>query len=193
MKITLTPEEVTYCIGVGTRRQQTNVKNSIASKQFTQRDPTTIHIQGVLAEYAFARLCEQDCKLDLQIKITLDDTRSRGCKSVDWTVFGKTIDVKSTLNNTHHVYAPRHKARYPANFYVLMWIDLPYHGTHDERIWACMREPSPITVTFQGFVPHTTLFMNSASLSPVLAVEANPKWEQFLDQIWPENNKCIRK
>src|SRR5262245_7782577 len=88
--------DLTYCIQIGTQRQRTNEQNRIRSRQFTDRDPTAIHIQGVLAEFAFGKLCSQELKLNIDLQGILDNTESRGGRkdTFDLTLFNKKIDVK---------------------------------------------------------------------------------------------------
>lgn len=187
MQLELSDAQVAYCIQIGRQRQETNQKNGIRSKQFTQRDPTTIHVQGVLAEYAFAKIWEKELKIDLQVEKTLNDTRSRGA-SFDWTLNKKTVDVKSTLYNSKLIYSPSHKHHHPADFYVLMYLSIPFGGSNDEKIWALMKRPQAITVSFQGFVTGMELFRNLQSNT--CTSQVNSSWSEFLAQI-PETRMQI--
>lgn len=180
MKVALSTDQVAYCIRVGRERQRTNVNNRIQSKQFTQRDPTTIHVQGVLAEYAFGRLCESELKVDLKVEEVLNDTRSRGA-SFDWTLNKKTVDVKSTLWNSKLIYSPTHKRFHPADFYVLMFLEVPFGGTNDDKINSIMARPQPLTVHFQGFTGKENMF--ARALATTSTAQVNPSWDEFLAQI----------
>lgn len=187
MQYTFTSTEVVYCIKIGTQRQKTNERNRVPSKQFTRRDPTTIHIQGVLAEYAFAKICERECKVSLDIESALNNTKSRRGTD-DWTIHEKRIDVKSTLHNSSVIYAAAHKSRYPSDLYVLIWIDTKCNGSNDEQIWQLMREPrSDVVCTFQGFATPKDLFANIDAHH----CAANASWDDFLAQIYVNKNAFV--
>jgi hypothetical protein len=193
-------DELAYCIRIGTQRQRVNEHNRVRSKQFTDRDPTNIHIQGVLAEYAFARLCAQELKLNINIQAILDNTQSRGARrdTFDLTLFGKKIDVKSTMSEYNSfVYAPLHKRFNPADYYVLMGLETEAKdgtpeakdGSPDEKINAIVKNPnSTVSGVFRGFVSGSILFASTAQLSCYRA-KANPSWKEFLHQLKPDVDK----
>lgn len=199
----LSEAELQYCIKIGNDRQETNVKNNIASKQFTSRDPTNIHIQGVIGEYAFAKLCESlanDTKTD--ITKTLNDTRSRGTKNdkQDWTINKKTIDVKTTLNKrAQQIYARLHKIRNPAHFYVLILIEFLDPATHQpisispqlyDQMFGLLQQNTrqfDVRCTFQGFVESKELFSHYVEQDKSYTSKVNPSWSEFCAQILETN------
>ncbi len=204
----LSNDEVLYCIKIGNERQDTNTKNKVASKQFTNRDPATIHIQGVMGEFAFAKMCDQhfgESKAQDVTKV-LNDTKSRGARhdTFDWTLFGKRIDVKTTLNaKSTTVYARLHKRVNPADFYVLILVEFlnPTTGGAMEiwprqydQMFGLMRHaaetkgtlPFGVRCTFQGFQSSKELFAHynsgngGSNAASSFCCQVNPSWDNFI-------------
>ena len=193
----LTTDELLYCIRIGNQRQDTNTKNHIASKQFTKRDPTNIHIQGVIGEYTFAHICNRELKTTTDPKTLLDNTSSRGSKhdTFDWIVNTKKIDVKTTLSPyARNIYARCHKKINPADVYALMFIgffdvvtqkpivtDMQHY---DQLMWMVQAKPADYIVEghFKGFCTHEQMFQHPMKDgSYMTAVE--PKWSVFAQEI----------
>ncbi len=192
---TLTTDELQYCIRIGNERQDTNTRNRIPSKQFTSRDPTNIHIQGVIGEYSFAKLCGEDEKL---IRKRLDNTQSRGARNdilQDCIVNGKTIDVKTTLNaRAQQIYARLHKIKNPAHFYVLVLIEFLDPSTHQtiaisqqyyDQVFGLLQSNTrqfEVRCTFQGFASGTQVFAHYVQDNSY-SCKVNSSWQEFSDQI----------
>jgi hypothetical protein len=197
-------DELSYCIRIGTERQATNMRNCVPSKQFTQRDPTAIHIQGVLGEFAFAKLCSSlstDTKDD--VTTVLNNTKSRSGKkdTFDWSAFGKRIDVKTTLNPySTSIYARRHKSDHPADLYVLIMIEFIdpktnrvfYVQDKDQMFAHVQKDPTVLTVqaTFRGWIPsallfHPAKFNNDGNGGSFVATPISTQWTDFCAQFSP--------
>lgn len=195
-------DELLYCIRIGNRRQQVNTKNGVRSKQFTERDPTNIHIQGVMGELAFMKICEKEMKLDLKIEETLNNTSSRGAArdSFDCMLFGKTVDVKSTLNRgSKYIYARQHKSTNPADFYVLILIEFMNPNStepiyisqnyYDQFFGAIQADIHSFQVRcqFYGFIGKDELFETSKDdfmqmTDGSVRAKVNSRWSDFSNQ-----------
>lgn len=191
-------DDLSYCIRIGQQRQATNVKNGVPSKQFTQRNPTNIHIQGVLGEYAFAKMCaglSTDKKDD--VMIVLNNTQSRSAKhdTFDWSVFGKKVDVKTTLYPYgYKIYARQHKYGNPADLYVLILIEFidpktnqtVYSQNKDDLFDQCQKDPNKFHVkcTFRGSVLSAKLFqsINLSNDGSFVADAQIKQWSDFCAQ-----------
>jgi hypothetical protein len=199
----LTSDEVLYCIRIGIQRQETNTKNNIASKQFTTRDPTNIHIQGVLGEYTFAKLCNRELKMDTNVCTELNNTQSRGARhdTFDWTLFSKKIDVKTTLAPwTKNIYARQHKKLNPADLYVLMFLAfydrvtgnplLPASKQYDELLNSVQTHPDQFIVEgqFKGFA-HAKDMFRSAMYDNSFSTPVANDWKGFVNEISPQTKK----
>ena len=197
MSYKLSVDELRYCITIGAQRQTTNVHNKIRSKQFTMRDPTMIHIQGVLGEYGFAQLCNRDLAGSSDTKTVLNNTQSRGAKhdTFDWNVFGQKIDVKTTLSKyANRIYARTHKSKNPADWYVLMLIEFLDAKTHQAHVpkaaeydaYVKNADQFQVQVTFQGAATKTQILDASESNGALAVTPSIKTWSDFSAQM----SKC---
>ena len=192
--VRLSTDELQYCIHIGTQRQETNMRNRIASKQFTSRDPTNIHIQGVLGEFVFGQICMREFK-EGNSK-ALDDTSSRGSRNdtFDWNMFGKKIDVKTTLSPyVKNIYARAHKFANPADLFVMISLSFfdaqntrLYVPTkaYDEMLFNIQRTPKEFVVEggFGGFATSQQMFASPESCGSFSA-PLQTSWTEFCSVI----------
>lgn len=110
--ITLRPSEMATCQIIGSMRSLVARGNSITDRKVGNQDGTLADIQGVVAEYAFAK--KYNCFFDLGL-----EPRSG---SADGTINGDRYDVKSTTYQSGKLLASL-KVNPDVDRYVLAIVD----------------------------------------------------------------------
>jgi len=174
------------------------------------RNPTNIHIQGVLGEYAFAQLCNARWSNDTKdTKQILNNTKSRSGRAdtFDWSLFGQTIDVKTTLNQwSKRLFARTHKFKYPADWYVLILLEFKdpktkqtiHAQTKQYDMYIDNLETYEVQATFKGAITSRDLFTKEHQVDPaqfaaeVMHAESHAEWTTFCEQ-FNEADSCKKR
>ncbi len=144
---TLSAREFADCIAVGRERNARNLAEHRQNRNYSGRSDEDISVQGVLAEYAFARL--------FALPVEIYDTT---CRSVRDDTFDGTmptaekVDVKCTLYDRAELRVTDWKRSNPPQYYAL----LIYMNADRSRALDA-QAPLPV-LSFRGFVRAETLF-----------------------------------
>lgn len=148
-EVTLSPEDVKFCIRIGSERNAANTREGKTNrKKAKARDDTQISIQGVIGELAILRmfgLSEED----------LSDTTCRNARNdtFDANVNGLKIDVKAVLAQVRQLLVTKWKKENPPDAYALVQIareGMPFQSKFVET--------ETVRVILHGFVGSIDLF-----------------------------------
>ena len=111
--VALTMREVSYCARIANERDTRNRRAGVVDRKNSRRSGEAIALDGVLGEYAFARMMNRPTD-------HLNDTTPR-CARTDRDQDlllddGKTVDVKTTWFPFADLHVAPHKAVNPADF-----------------------------------------------------------------------------
>ncbi|AJF98063.1 hypothetical protein TW95_gp1329 [Pandoravirus inopinatum] len=159
-RYTLTRDEVRECARIGHERNRRNRDEGRASRRYTaHRTDDDISVQGVIGEWAFARLFD--------LSIDIHDTSCRSaCSETRFdaimTPEGWTVDVKTTVGRNAPMRVAGWKVPNPPDVYALLvYVNYDPVRPLDARIQAL-----PV-IEFRGFASSATVFAPESRIDTV--------------------------
>ncbi|QBZ80955.1 hypothetical protein pclt_cds_357 [Pandoravirus celtis] len=159
-RYTLTRDEMRECVRIGHERNRRNRDEGRASRRYTaHRTDDDISVQGVIGEWAFARLFD--------LSIDIHDTSCRSaCSETRFdaimTPEGWTVDVKTTVGRSAPMRVAGWKVPNPPDVYALLvYVNYDPVRPLDARIQAL-----PV-IEFRGFASSATVFAPESRIDTV--------------------------